>query len=95
METIKKLKIDGLYLVVWKVSSFTYCKLMSKQYDVPVQNYTSCPVKKVSDIIKAIEETLGHLDWNLKDFVDSDAHIKAHCELGRKIVIEDNKYVVK
>lgn len=95
METIKELKIEGLYLVVNKIGRNTYCKLMSKKYDVPVQNYISFPVKKVSDIIKAIEETFNHLDWTVDDFYNIDEYIHAYCVLGRKIVIEDDKYVVK
>ena len=69
-ETNKKLKIKGLYVVSIKSSSYRWCKLMSEKHELPIRNYTSIPIEKITDFIKLFEESLSHLDWNVDEYTN-------------------------
>jgi len=82
-ETIKKLKINGLYVISMKSSSFRWCKLMSQKHELPIRNYTSKPIEKITDFIKLFEESLSHLDWNLDEYTPE--HGKAILKMERRL----------
>ena len=93
-ETIKRLKINGLYVIVIKDSSFKWCKLMSDKHELPVRNYTSKPIEKITDFINLFETSLSHLDWNLNEYTleHGEAILKMERklqtnELGRLVVV--------
>lgn len=92
-ETIKKLKIKGLYVISMKSSSYRWCRLMSYKQELPIRNYTSKPINKITDFITLFEESLSHLDWELDEYTQEhvDAIFKMEIrlkenELGRLIV---------
>jgi len=92
-ETIKKLKIKGLYVVSMKTSSYRWCKLMSYKHDLPIRNYTSKPIEKITDFIKLFEECLSGLDWELDEY--SLEHGEAILMMERRITTNDlGKWVV-
>ena len=86
-ETIKRLKVKGLYVVSTKSSSFRWCRLMADKHELPIRNYTSRPIEKITDFIKLFEEYLSHLDWELDEYTDE--HGKAILKMERKLQIND------
>lgn len=86
-ETIKKLKIKGLYVVSMKSSSYRWCKLMSEKHDLPIRNYTTKPIEKITDFIKLFEECLSHLDWNLDEYTKE--HANAILKMERRLQTND------
>ena len=94
MKTIRKeLKIKGLYVISMKLSGSTWCRLMSESDDIPVRNYTSRPIIKITDFIKLFNESLAHLNWEGELTED---HGKAILEMERKIKIDKlNKWYVE
>lgn len=86
-ETIKRLSIPGLYVVSMKLNSYTWCKLMSDKNNMPVRNYTSKPINKITDFIKLFEESLKQLDWQVEEL--TEAHGKAILQMERKIKTND------
>ncbi len=85
--TIKKLKIKGLYVISMKLSSDRWCKLMSENNELPLRNYTSKPIVKITDFIKLFEECLSHLDWDVDEYTDE--HAKAILKMERLIKTDD------
>ena len=82
-ETTKKLKTKGLYVVSMKSSSYRWCKLMSEKHELPIRNYTSIPIEKITDFIKLFEESLSHLDWNVDEYTKE--HAEAILKMERKL----------
>lgn len=93
-DIIKKLKVKGLYVISMRSSSYRWCRLMSERHELPIRNYTSKPIEKITDFIKLFEESLSHLDWNLDEYTKEhgEAIIKMESrlqtnELGRWVVV--------
>lgn len=93
-QTIKKLNINGLYVISMKLSSYRWCKLMSEKHELPIRNYTSKPIEKITDFIKLFEQSLGELDWNVEEYTSehSDAILKMEKRLHTN---EFGKLIVK
>lgn len=93
METRKKLKIPGLYVISTKESSNRWCCLMSDTHDLPIRRYTSKPIEKITDFIKLFEDSLYKLDWTGEYTND---HYNAILEMEKKISTNNNgKYYIK
>lgn len=92
METIKKLKIKGLHLVVTKVSSFRYCTLMATQGNIPLKNYSSKPIHRFTDFVKLLNEGLSDLDWEVTEYTDE--HRNAIFKIESKLLVNDSGYLV-
>ena len=86
-ETTKKLKIKGLYVVSIKSPSCRWCKLMSEKHKLPIRNYTSTPIEKITDFIKLFEESLSHLDWDLDE--QTNEHGEAIIKMERRLQMNE------
>ena len=86
-ETTKKLKIKGLYVISMKSSSYRWCRLMSYNHDLPIRNYTSKPIDKITDFIKLFEESLSNLNWELEEFTKE--HGDALLKMENRMVVND------
>lgn len=84
--TIKKLKIKGLYVMSIKISSYRWCSLMSENSNIPIRNYTSKPIHKITDFIKLFEEHLSNLNWEGEL---TEEHGKAILEMERRITTNE------
>jgi hypothetical protein len=86
-ETIHKLKTKGLCVIPIQFSSYRWCKLISAKNNLPIRNYISKPILKITDFLKLFDECLGHLDWEVSVF--TEVHGKAILKMEKRIV-EDN-----
>ncbi len=85
-ETIKKLKIPGLYVISSKVSSFRYCELRSEKHGLIIK-YSSQPIEKITDFIKLFEECLSHLDWTVEECTNE--HLNAVIKMQKRITTNE------
>lgn len=87
-DTIKKLRVNGLYVLKSQVSSFSYLRLMESRNNTVVRSYTSTPIDKVTPFIKLFEDSLSHLNWEVEDFTSDYAN--AIMEMEKKIHVNSN-----
>lgn len=66
---------------------------MSKKHELPIRNYTSKPIEKITDFIKLFEESLCHLDWDLDEYTPE--HGEAILKMEHRLQTNDlGKWVV-
>src|ERR1039457_3064726 len=96
-EIVKKSNIKGIHYEVSNVGTYKYLKIIHEPSGLPIINFTSAPIQKVTDIIKVSEEILSKVNWNIPEKDLTEEHGKTVLELKRKIQLDPNtnKFVVK
>ncbi len=94
-EIKKKSAIKGIYYISSNVGGKYYLKVMHEKSDKPIINYTSAPLSKVTDVIKAVDKTLKEVNWDIPENKFTKKHGEAVKKLWDIIVLKDGKYIVK
>ena len=60
---------------------------MAERHDLPLRNYTSRPIEKITDFIELFNNSLTGLDWDVDEYTEE--HGRAILDMERSIKVND------